>query len=218
MTHPPAGGSGAASNERNNRLGIGARVVLLEVCGSLLLHGTSDLTDKDDTLSLGVSKEDLDDVNVLCSGEGVASDSDGEGLAKTSEGGLVHGLVCEGSGTRNDTDLALGEDVAGHDAELAGLAHNTGAVTANHARLGLGSEGIVDLELVALWDTLGDGDDEGDLRLDGLENGIGGTCGGNVDYCCEGVLCLLCLADGTEDGETKVGLASFLQKSEREQQ
>jgi len=92
VAHATAGGSGAAGNERDDGLGVGASVVLEEVLGSLLLHRATNLTDEDDTLGLGVVEEDLDDVNVLGAGEGVTANADGEGLAEAGEGGLA-GIV-----------------------------------------------------------------------------------------------------------------------------
>lgn len=119
-------------------------------------------------------------------------------------------LVGEGSGTRNNTDLAVREDLSGHDTELAGLGENSGAVASNHARLALRAKGVVDLELVTLGDTLSDSDNEGDLVLDSLKDGIGGARRGNVDDGGEGVLGVDGLLDGAEDGETEVGLAGLL--------
>lgn len=100
--------------------------------------------------------------------------------------------------------------MAGHDTKLAGLGHDSGAVTSDHAGLALRAKGVVDLELVTLGDALGDGDDEGDLSLDSLKDGIGGARRGNVDDGGEGVLGVNGVLDGAEDGETEVGLASLL--------
>lgn len=124
-------------------------------------------------------------------------------------------LVGQGARARDDANLALGEDLAGHDAELAGVGKKSGAVTADHARLGLGQKRLVDLELVALGDTLGDGDDEGDLGLDGLEDGVGGASGGNVDDRRLGLLGAHSVRDRAEDGEAEVGLARLLWGRER---
>ena len=44
---------------------------------------------------------------------------DDETLAEKGLGGLVHGLVREGSGTRDDSDTAALVDEAGHDTNFA---------------------------------------------------------------------------------------------------
>ena len=94
VTHTSAWGCSTTSNEGNDGFGILPRlVVLLEVFRCLLFHRTANLANenntytvtklskllKDDlvllTLSLGLFKEDLDDVNVLSSGEGVSSNT-----------------------------------------------------------------------------------------------------------------------------------------------
>ena len=90
MAHTAAWRGGTASNERNNGLGVGrSLVVLLEVRCCVLLSRTADLTNEDDTLSVGVLEEDLDYVNVGGTGEGVTTDTDGERLAETGKGGLA---------------------------------------------------------------------------------------------------------------------------------
>lgn len=89
VSHAAAGGSGTSSDEGGDGLGVGALVVLGEVGSGLLLHRSTDLSDQNDTLSLGVLEEDLDDVNVLGAGEGVTTDTDGERLSEAGEGGLA---------------------------------------------------------------------------------------------------------------------------------
>lgn len=59
-----------------------------ELCG-VFLHGSTDLTDQDDSLGLGVREEDFDNVDVLSSREGVTTDTDCEGLTQTDVGGLA---------------------------------------------------------------------------------------------------------------------------------
>ena len=117
MTHTPAGRSGTASNEANDGLGIRPRlVVLLEVFRCLLFHRTANLANENNTytvtklskllkdglilltLSLRLFKEDLDDVNVLSSGEGVSSNTNAKGLAESNFGCLRNGLVRQSPG------------------------------------------------------------------------------------------------------------------------
>ena len=92
MAHTSARGCGASGNESDDGFAVGTRVVSLEVFCGILFHRATNLADEDDTFRAGVFKEDLDDVDVLCAGEGVAANTDGEGLAETGEGGLA---VCQ---------------------------------------------------------------------------------------------------------------------------
>jgi len=87
VTHSSAWRSSSASNESNDWLVV--RVVGLDVFGGILFHGTTDFTDQNDTFSLGVRKEDLDDIEMLSTRERVSSDSNGQGLTKTGESRLA---------------------------------------------------------------------------------------------------------------------------------
>ena len=91
VTHAAAGGSANTSNEGNG--GLVVDVVGLEELGGVLLGRTTDLTDHDDTVGLGVLEEDLQAVDEVGAGEGVTADTDDERLAKAGLGGLVDGLV-----------------------------------------------------------------------------------------------------------------------------
>lgn len=117
MTHAAAGGSRDTGNERDG--GLVVDVVGLEELGGILLGGTTNLTDHDDTVGLGVLEEDLEAVDEVGAGEGVTTDTDDEGLTKASLGGLVDGLVGQGTGTGDDTDTAALVDEARHDTDLA---------------------------------------------------------------------------------------------------
>jgi hypothetical protein len=117
VTHAPARGRGDTGDEADD--GLVGRVVLLEEVGGVLLSGTTNLTNHDDTVSLLVLKEDLQAVDEVGAGEGVTTDTDDKRLAEAGLGGLVDGLVGEGSGAGDDTDAAALVDEAGHDADLA---------------------------------------------------------------------------------------------------
>ena len=118
---------------------------------------------------------------------------------------------------RERTDLALLENVPRHDTHLAPLRDDTGAVTANHARLALALERIHHPDLVPLGDTLGNSDNELDLLLDGLDDGVGSTCGGHVDDGSIGLGFADCVLDGAKDGEAEVFLSCFLVRSAENQ-
>lgn len=155
MSHSASWWSRDTSDEADNWLA--SSVVLLQEIGSLLLSRSSDLSDHDDTISLTILKEDSQAVDEVGSGEWVTADTDDEGLAKTALGGLVDGLVGEGSGTRNDADAAALVDETWHDTDLAlAWGDDTWAVRADQAGLVLGLQDVGDADHVVLWDTLGD--------------------------------------------------------------
>ena len=73
---------------------------------------------------------------MLCTREGVSTDTNAKRLAKTDICGLSDGLVCQGTRTRDDTDLARLVDVTGLDTQLAsGRVDDTRAVRSNETRL-----------------------------------------------------------------------------------
>ena len=73
---------------------------------------------------------------MLRTGEGVTANADDERLAKADVCSLSDGLVCQGTRTRDDTDLARLVDVTGLDTQLAsGRVDDTRAVRSNETRL-----------------------------------------------------------------------------------
>ena len=118
VTHAPAGRSGDTSDERDDGLLL-LPVGLLEELGGILLGGTTDLADHDDTVGLRVLEEDLKAVDEVGAAEGVTADTDDERLAEAGLGGLVDGLVGEGTGTGDNTDATALVNETGHDADLA---------------------------------------------------------------------------------------------------
>lgn len=154
-------------------------VVGLEELGGILLGGTTNLTDHDDTVGLGVLEEDLEAVNEVGAGEGVTTDTDDERLTETSEGGLVHGLVGQGTGTGDDTDTTALVDEAGHDTDLALTgSDDTRAVRTDQAGLVLGLKNVGDADHVVLGDTLSNANNEAHLSSDGLLDTGSGKRGG----------------------------------------
>lgn len=145
VAHSSAGGSGDTGDEADDGLAATNGIGRLEELGGVLLSGTTNLTNHDDTVGVGVLGEDLEAVDEVGAAEGVTTDADDEGLTETSLGGLVDGLVGQGTGSRDDTDAAALVDEARHDTDLA-LAggDDTGAVRADEAGLGLGLEHVGD--------------------------------------------------------------------------
>lgn len=66
------------------------------------------------------------------------------------------------------------------------------------------------LDLVCLRDALGNGNDEGNLCLDGLDDGISSSGRRDVDDGSVRVRLLDGVANAAKDGESKVSLASLL--------
>ena len=130
-------------------------------------------------------------------------------LAEAGGGGLGDGLVGKGARARHNPDRAALVDVAGHDADLAGVRRDdAGAVRADEDRAGA-LEGALDLHHVEDGDALGDADDEVELGVDRLEDGVGGEGRRHVDRGGGGAGRLLGLGDGVEDREADVGLAAL---------
>lgn len=145
MTHAAAGGRADAGDEADDRLAAVDGVVLAEEVGGVLLGRAADLADHDDAVGLLVLEEDLEAVDEVGAAEGVAADADDEGLAEPGLRRLVHGLVGQGAGPRDDADAAALVDEARHDADLA-LAggDDTGAVGTDEAGLRLRLQDIGD--------------------------------------------------------------------------
>lgn len=120
------------------------------------------------------------------------------------------------SGPRDDPDLSLGKDMPGHNPHLTLFRDHPRTVPSDHPRLVLAPQRVVDHQLIPLRDPFGDGDDEGDLSLDGFEDRTGGKGGRDVDDGRIGVLLVLGFTDVSVDGETEVGLTGFLQSVEWE--
>lgn len=117
MAHTAARGSADTSDEANSRLVV--LVVGLEELGGVLLSTTTNLTNHDDTLGLGVLKEDTKAVNEVGTRERVTADTNDEGLSKTGLSRLVDSFVGQSTGTRDDTNATTLVDEARHDTDLA---------------------------------------------------------------------------------------------------
>ena len=185
MSHPPARGSGHASDEADHWLGVGARVVLLQVLSSLLLSLSSDLTNHDDSLGLVVVDEALKAVDEVGAVEGITTDANTEGLAKTNHGGLMNSFVGESARPGDHPNATWLVDVAGHDADLArARCDDAWAVGPNQPGLALPQEGVLDLDHVLLGDSLGDAHDQRHFRLQGLHDGCCCSRWGHIDHSC----------------------------------
>lgn len=141
VTHTTAGRSRDTGDEADNGLAAVDGVELPQVLGSLLLSGTTNLTNHDDTISLLVLDKDLQAVNEVGAAERVTANADDERLSQTGLGSLVDGLVGQSTGSGDNTDAATLVNETGHDADLAKAGgDDTGAVGADQTGLGLGLE------------------------------------------------------------------------------
>ena len=116
VAHSPARRRGDTGNEADN--GLVGGVVLLQEVGGILLSGSTNLSNHDDTVCLAVLEEDLQAVDEVGSGERITTNTDDERLSKASLGGLVDSFVGEGSGAGDNTDTTALVNEARHDADL----------------------------------------------------------------------------------------------------
>lgn len=126
-----------SSDETNH--GEVSLVVGAEPLSSLLFGLTSNFSNHDDTLSFGVHNKLAQDVDEVCSVEGVTTNAYYGGLAKSVMRCLVDSFIGERSRSRNNTNFALLVDVSWHDTNLAfARLDDAGAVRSNKSRLVLG--------------------------------------------------------------------------------
>lgn len=153
-----------------------------EVFSSLLFGITTDLTDHHDTLGVGVVEEDLEAINEVRAVERITSDTDAESLTESGLGSLMDGFVGESTRSRDNADLSPLVDVTGHDTDLALLGgDDAGAVGADESGLILLDESRLHSDHILGGDTFSNADGERDFGFDGIEDGVGGEFGRNVD-------------------------------------
>lgn len=212
VAHTTARRSRDTSNERGDGLGNSAgQVVLLEEISSILLGGTTNLTNHNDSVGLLIFQKDLEGINKVGAREGVTANTDNQRLAQANVGGLVDGLVGQGTGSRHNTNAATLVDGRGHDTDLALLGSNdTGTVGTNKSGLALGLQSVHNANHVVLGNTLSDADNQRDLGLNALHDGSSSNGGRNKDCRGRGTSFLDTVSKTAKDGEAKVGLAGLL--------
>src|SRR5262245_42941144 len=182
VPHAAAGRRRAPGDEADHRLLAAAPGLVLEELRRVLLGRAADLADHDDRFSCLVGEQHLQHLDELGALPRVAADADRGGLAEPLARGLEHRLIGQGARARHDADLPGLEDRGWHDADLAlACRHHARAIGPNEARL-RSAERALHLDHVSDRDALGDADDERDLSLDRLRNGIGSTRRRHVDY------------------------------------
>ncbi len=87
-------------------------------------------------VGLVIGQEPFQHVDMLGALDRVAADADAGRLAEAHVGGLLHRLVGQRARARHHADRAALVDMAGHDADLAGVGRDdAGAVRADQDRL-----------------------------------------------------------------------------------
>src|ERR1700722_8639998 len=209
MAHAAAGWGGAARDESDHRLLAPALRLVLEELGGVFFGGAADLADHHDRLRLRVRQEHLQHVDELGALDGVATDADRGGLAEILARRLKDRLVGERAGARHDADRAALEDVARHDADLAfARRHHARAVRSDQARL-RARQRALDLHHVGDRDAFRDADDQRDLGLDRLGDGVGRARRRHVDHARVAAGLVLGFRHGVEHRQVEVERAAF---------
>src|ERR1700730_15452603 len=206
MPHAPARRRGGAGDEADHRLlGLAA---LHEVRG-LFLGRAADLAAHDDRLGLLVLEEELEPVDEIVAVDGSAADADAARLAEAGRRGLRHRLIGQGARARDDADIALGMDMAGHDADLALLGRDDAGTVGPDEPAARAAESALHHQHVEHRDALGDADDERHAGIDRLEDGVGGERRRHVDRRGGGAGLAYGLVDGVVDGQVEMLGAAF---------
>src|SRR5918998_1817694 len=186
------------------------------VLGGELLGVAPDLPDHHDAFGLGVSLEFLQDLDEVRPDYGVAADPDGGALPDNPEGKLVDDLVGERPASRDHADVAGCKDVARHDRDVGLLRReHAGAVRANERRV-LHLEVIGYPHHVVDRDALGYAADGRELRVQRLEDGVGGEGRGDEDHARVRPGLLDGLLDRVEDRHALVLLSTLARRHPRD--
>ena len=183
MAHAAARGGGGAGDEADHgQVALaGGEIFPLEEFGGLDFRLATDLADHDDRFGFGVLQEQLQHVDEIHALHRVATNAHAGALAEAGGGGLRHRLIGQRAGAGDDAHRAAAMDMAGHDADLAGIrGDHTGAIRADQAGFGT-AQGALHLHHIQHRNAFGDADDEGHFGVDRFEDGIGGEGGGDVD-------------------------------------
>lgn len=205
VAHGTTFGRRLAGNKTYHR--FGAEVA--DIAGGICFHAAADLADHNDALRFGVIHQQFHCFFGGGAHDGVAADADAGGLAHAGFRHLVHCLVGEGAGTRNDADVALAVNEARHDAAFGLVGRDdAGAVGADEAAVFAGDVGF-HLHHVLHGDALGDADDDFDACFGGLHDGVGSKCRRHEDDRCVGAGLLNGIVNGVEYRLVQVGFAAF---------
>lgn len=146
--------------------------------------------------------------------------------------GLLNGLISQGTGTRNDTNLTTLQDGTRHNTNLTLLSRDhTRTVGTDQTSLVLSHQSLLDADHVMLRNTFSDGNNQGDFSLNGIQNSLSSSGRRDVDDTSISLgsfsslssilvfslkvflfdlIMKFYLTNSTENGETEMSLASLL--------
>ena len=186
VAHAPAGRSRLAGDETYNRLcAIG-----FDPVGCFGFHTTADLTDHYDALGFRIVHEQFNGFFGGGTDDGVTANTDGGSDAHTGFHDLVSRFVGQGTGFRNDADIAFFEDKSGHDTHFAfTCGDDTGTVRADEAGV-LALQVVFHFHHVLDGNAFGDTNHQGNSCVCGFHHCIGSESRGNEDDAdvCAGLL------------------------------
>mmetsp|Transcript_8170 Transcript_8170/g.11910 ORF Transcript_8170/g.11910 Transcript_8170/m.11910 type:complete len:200 (-) Transcript_8170:320-919(-) len=174
------------SNEPDNRF---FRVtILFEPFGGFFLGTTSNFTNHNNSLSLGIIRKSLQAIDEVGSIERIAANSNTGGLAQTSNGRLMHCLVGKSSTATDNADFSRFVNVTRHDSDLTfPRLYNSRAVGSDESRGRLSLQHGLDPSHILLRNALRDGNNQGNFRLNGIHNSLSTKGRGYIDDRCVGL-------------------------------
>ena len=209
VAHAAAFGGGAARDEACGGLPAALFTLIREELRRFFFGRATDFADHDDRGGFGICKEHFEHVDMFGAFDRVATNAHCGGLAKAEIGGLLDGLIGEGARARNNADGPPAVDVAGHDADLAGVRRDhAGAVRADQARFGMRQRAF-DTHHVKHRDAFGDSDDQFHFSVDGFEDRVRREGRWHVDHRSIGRSDSARFVDRVENGQTEVVGAAF---------
>lgn len=177
MTHPASRRRGLAADESND----GLFDMGLDVFGGFFFGAASDFTNHNNGVGIRVVVEQLDGVFLRRADNRIAADANAGGLADPQAGQLADSFIRQCAAALNDPDPALKMNAGGHNADFAFAWRNDaraiGADQANAARLNI----MKGFDHIQRRNAFGDADDQGDARVGGFHNRVGGERRRNVN-------------------------------------
>src|SRR5262249_44072430 len=138
---------------------------------------------------------------------GIAADADRGRLAEILATRLEYRFIGKSAGARHNSNFAGLENVARHDANLGfARGHHARTVGPNQSRLRASK---LALDHVQYGNALSNADDQRDLRLDRLANGIASASRRHIDHACITTSFLLGLGNSVEHRQVEMCRAAF---------
>ena len=205
VAHGPTFGRRLTGNKTYYR--FGAEVA--DIAGCVGFHASADLADHDDAFRFGVVHQQFHGFFGGGAHDGVATDADAGGLSHTGFRYLIHSLVGEGAGTRNDADATFAVNEARHDAAFGFVGRDdAGAVGTDEATIFAGDVSF-HFHHILHGNALCDADDDFDTGFGSLHDSVGSECRRHKDDRCVGAGLLNGIVNGIEYRLVQVGFAAF---------